>query len=103
MKKRAKASWTEWFLIDENNRPVGDNPEFYPGWLVCPKCGSPMPYYGAGTCDDYFECKVCQIKILAADLTDDDYHHDLGEAPACCRLCDGPYPDCTTTCVVVNY
>ena len=69
MSRRIKYEWTDWFLIDENHKQIGDTPEFYPGWLVCPKCGNPMPYFGQGTSGDFFECMGCKTKILAADLT----------------------------------
>lgn len=99
--RRRKLRWTDYCLVDENNERIGDDPEYYPGWLVCPKCKCPMPYYGLGTSDDYFQCDVCGKKIFADDLTDDDYP-DEDTIPYCCQNCGGPYPDCTSSCKIFD-
>ena len=101
MANRKKLKWTDYCLIDSNGKMIGENPEYYPGWLVCPKCGEPMPYYGLGTSADYLECEDCNLKIFADDLTDDDYP-DSDDMPYCCNNCDGPYPDCKTSCKIFD-
>ena len=100
-RKWTKIVWTDWALVDDEGKIIGDNPEYYPGWIKCPSCKQPMPYYGEGTSDDYFECLICGRRKNTSELTDDDYTDDDG-MPACCKNCGGPYPDCMTSCKIFD-
>lgn len=101
MNKKMKLRWSRYHLIDKTDDLIGDLPVNYPGWLICPECGMTMPFYGSGTKEDYFECDNCLTKIFAEEIADGEYP-DIGCAPLCCRECDGPYPDCRTTCRIFD-
>ena len=56
-----RIKWTDWALIDENGKVIGDKPENYPGWVECPTCGNPMTYSKLNIMDDFFECCSCML------------------------------------------
>ncbi len=88
--------WTDWALINENDKIIGDKPDGYPGWIECPNCGNPMPYNKQ---DDFFECRFCNLKEFARDILDDACNIITRD---CCKGCSGPYPDCLSTCKVIE-
>ena len=67
-----RIKWTDWALIDENGKVIGDKPENYPGWVECPTCGNPMTYSQKNLMDDFFECSFCSLKLFAKDISDTD-------------------------------
>ena len=101
MARKKKLKWDDFAPLDANYKRIGDEPEYYPGWLKCPKCNWPMAYYGNGLSDDYFECIICGKKIFTDELSDDDYP-ETDEKPKCCEACGGPYPSCMTSCKVFD-
>ena len=95
-----KIHWTDWALIDEDGKIIGESPEYYPGWVLCPTCDEPMPYYGNGHIDDYFECQSCGYKISGSDAMSGDWdkRRKYDNMPPCCEACGGPWPSCESSC-----
>ena len=84
------------------------------GEQYCPDCHAKMSHRAEG----YFECDICYYSItdeeaengegcstLESTYEDELYEFDKFEdyrKPIECINCDGPYPDCMSTCKLVS-
>ncbi|MBQ7645850.1 MAG: hypothetical protein IJS94_01150 [Clostridia bacterium] len=71
---------------------------------TCPNCGAEM--YETDAFDYQLECPVCGAKCTVDDGVDEgpavveEYYdsNSTEELPEYCKICGGPYPDCTSSC-----